>query len=442
MTFDFTGNVLTGLTNYLSPSSQKIRVLKELHRFRGFWLAEAIVSTMAEDTLSASPSGECVSIVYTGDNSKIAEAVSLLQSQINIDYILSTVVYDLLWYGEYYLRIKTDPKRGVISLEEDPDLAPWKVYSIWSAIGSRPEYLLINGQAVPTDKFLIFSLPPRDSFSLPPRIRIKGLKSGKGWWFRSGVSVLKPALSKLKELRLMEIAIPGIRLLNLLSPKYVGVQVPPGFPVDKVEEILERYDKVLNKNLKIARSGYLEIEDLLSKGVYVKAIPVSGEKGQLTSVDLSDSRYSSMSDELNDVRKSVCIAVGIPPSYVLGEEGLGRQDVLKQYVRYARKIRIIMQEVGRALKELVKKHLEILGYKAPNNSITVQFPHSINIEELDRVEYEDTLFSTISNTVSSLKGMEDSGIGVTKDSLLTFIQNKLSGMGLTVEEVQKSSGES
>ena len=437
--------VLLGLTNYLSPSSQKIRILRELNRFRDFWLAEAIISALSGDVLSVSPSGECVTISYTGDNSKIQDAIEQLQKQVDIDYALSNLIYDLAWYGEYNLDIKTDPSKGVVGLQESSRLAPWNTYSIWDATGTQPKYILINGKAVDAGNYLVLSLPPRSSFTLPPRVRIKGLKNtGKGYWFRSGTPILKPALPKLRELYLMEIAIPGARLLNLLSPKYVGIQVPPGLPVDKVEGLLERYDNMLNRNLKIARTGYLEIEDLLGKGVYVKSVPVAGDKGQITTIDLTDSRYGSMVDELQDVRKAVCIAVGVPPSYILGEEGLGRQDALKQYVRYARKVRMITQELGRGLKELVKKHLAILGYKTPEDTIKVQFTHSINIEELDRVEYEDTLFSTISNTVSSLKGLEDSGVRVTPDTLKAYLQNKLGSLGLSVEEVPpgEKSGES
>jgi len=436
--FDFGGSFLYGLESYLRPTSQKLRLLRELEFFQGFWLAEAIVETIADDVLAPSPSGECVDITYTGDNRKIKGAVEQLQEQVNIDFILSSIIHELLWFGEQYRRIKTDPGRGVVELVEEPELHPATAFTIWSSGSMSPDWVVIGKKAIKPEKLFILSLPPRITYQTPLGYSIKGVtgpKRKQHHRFKSGSSVLRSALSKLKEVYLLEIAIPGSRLLDMLSPKLVGIQVPPGMPMDKLEDMMERYDKMLNRNLKLARSGQIELEDLLSKGMYAKAIPIAGDKGQLSPIDLTDTRRQSLLEELQDARRAACSAASVPPSYVLGEEGATRQDTLKQHIRYARRVRTIQQEVGRAVKQLVKVHLEALGMRCPENQIAVQFKNTINIEELDRVEFEDTLFSTIANTASSLSGLKDVGVQVNSESLKKYLNAKLSGFGLTIEDV-------
>jgi len=408
----------------------KKEMVREVDQYKGTYMYNAVVDLLVEDSLAPASEGGNI-VTLTSDNSKIRRALDELQERVDLDRLVDHVIEDLLGYGEYTLRVVMDEKgvkEVVDDVEQDRVVA---VYSGW-----RPLFFLIHGggtmvrtqyRRVPPTEFLHFCLGRR-------RLRILVEGQNVREYVRVGRSVFHGVLDILRHLSIMSALVPAQFLQRLTKGSIIGLTVPESMSATEALDACRRYEQLLNRTLRVDQlSGTLSVSDVLSAAGRFKVVPVyGGERGSLQKMD---PRFEEQVDinVVEDMRKSLCATLGIPYSFIFGSEGGSpKGELLKSFSRYVRKLYGIRMAVRQALIQLALRHLERLGYMASPQQVQVRFESSlIQVEELDKIEFLDTMMNTLGNIVNQLTTVADS-VGGTLDGdvLVKFLDSYFRLVGL------------
>jgi len=385
-------------TLYQKVVAKKTAIVEMVDQHRDNYLYTGILNMMIEDSLAPNPITN--DIVYiTSPNATFKTKLDELQAKVNIDGILASFMDDFLSYGEYYLKMDVEAGKGITAIHDSVEQA--KTVAVYAE--AEPKFFMTNEKEkteLDSKQYAFFCLGGS-------KLRIKVDDKNMSEYVRMGKPMLWGTFDLLDQLSLLTVLIPASYVQKINSSSLIGVQVPDGTQAADLKEILQTYERVLNdKDININSSG-TRITDILASIGRFKAVPIFSTHGDLRK---ADPRFDEMQDVsvLEDLRKCICASIGVPYPFLFSGE-VSKNETLKLFARYVRKLGTIQRAVREGLTQIALSHLVNSGLSPKPSDIEVKFTNSlISVEDLDRLEYVDTLVSVVNNIATSLNGIATS----------------------------------
>jgi len=426
------------LTKFLEINETKKGIIADIDSIKNFYFSQLIVDRIMDDALN--PTGnehKLFDVKIKNSVGEVDEATSKLVNdfvdEFNIQKMIVDIANDLLYYGEYFLRIDVNgqgdehgTKKGIMTIHDDVDMTT--VIPVFR--DSDVSYYLSLGkkkiETLQPTSMIYFSLP-----SSRIRVKVDGLNE-KVLYLRMGKSVLYPSYGLIKELKFLENLVPLGFINDALATKLVSVSVPATTKPAEAQKIAQMYEKMVNKTLRVSTAEKSDDEILKTVGARVgevKVIPNFGDKGELQAEDFnSDSNYDEMHEKIVDIRKMALSTIGVPAS-IIDEEGI-KSDVIKDHIRYTKKLKSIQFALKEGLQRLIIVHLTNIGFRNyVKENIEITFLNILNTDDLERLEFLDLTVSMVDNFKSFVTDFEDHDeIDINMEEYVKFLNKQFATM--------------
>lgn len=442
---------LQSVLQYLNSSLSNVamtrdRYFKELAEYRNNYIVNGIYDILSNDILNDTTSAETL-IISCEKDQEIEDELKKFFDKIGIVEIIQSILPDLLHYGVYPLRPIVVEGKGVIDLVDD--LYPNQVIAITDT-KNEPLFYYVNNQIQNLDEYsagqgygyaqnqsylssgrrkkygyeykdisemCYFSIDLTFSKLLLPEDETQSIKSKspdflskilpRSLKIRTSQSFIYPVLDKLKEVLALDKYTVYKSLGEVLTPKLVGIPLPQTYNVDQLAEITQTYNDLINDN--ITKTQNLQnLEITLQELSAVKVIPIAGDRSTPTMIDTGRSVGDNNSniEALQDALGRLLNALGISKELFDGSQE--SKENLKTAVRYAKKVKRISKNIVRTLKFIALLHISA---KFPDKHILIsdldiQLRNNLNLDELQNLETQDLVISSIENIKNLLEGLE------------------------------------
>lgn len=444
-------SVLQFLNSSLSNVVQtRDRYFKELVEYRNNYIVNGIYDILSNDILNDTTSADSI-IVSCEKDEQVELEIKKVFDKLGIVEIIQSILPDLLHYGVYPIRPIVVEGKGVIDLVDD--LYPNQVIAITDT-KNEPLFYYVNNQVQNIDEYsngqgynqtqsylssgrrkkygyqykditeiVYFSIDLTFSKLLLPEEETQHIKSKtpdflskllpRSLKVRTSQSFIYPVLDKLKEVLALDKYTVYKSIGDVLTPKLVGIPLPQTYNVDQLADITQTYNDLINDN--ITKTQNLQnLEVTLQELASVKVIPIAGERSTPTMIDTgrnvgeNNSNLEAVADSLGRLLNSL----GIPKE--LFDGSLESKENIKTAIRYAKKVKRISKNIVRTLKFIALLHV---SSKFPDKNILIsdidiQLRNNLNLDELQNLETQDLVISSIENMKNLIEGLED----VVKDS--------------------------
>jgi len=379
---------------YFRGIFRKEEVFRVVKNYKENYLYTGILQLLVEDALSHDPiTNELVEL--SSDNPELNRELDILQERINVDELVSSIVEDLLSYGEYFLRVECEPGQGVIAVHDD--LNQTKQLAVYKGI--LPEFFLRKEKTsgglkeVEPNKMLHFCY----GYS-KIRIEVDGRQQNE--FLRMGKPIMWGTFNLLNYLDTLTALVPAMYVQKLNSTSIIGLAVSADTDPKDALEAAQRYESILNR-FTIGDDNEQLVSQILNAAGKFKCVPMWGDHGQLTE---NDPRWKAQIEVglFEELRRSIMASIGVPYGFVFGGD-TKKQDTLKQFTRYLRKLALIQRAIKNGLTQLAIIHLVAMNKKLNVEDVIVKFTNQIiAADELDKLEFIDTLVGVLLNTTKSL----------------------------------------
>jgi hypothetical protein len=413
--------------NFFNVGETKEQFIKEIDDIKDFYFTQMIIDRIIEDGLNPSAGKELFKIKVKDTNGErddtASEFLEEFANKMNLEKIVADIAHDILLYGEYALRLDVvsyqsgEKLKGVINIHDDVDIA--NVLPVYG--DSEIKYFLSvkdkKLQTLQPTEFVYFCLPGN-------RIKMKlDTLDDKIMHLRMGRSVIYPVLGLLKELKFLEEVVPEHFISKIQKTKLLGVAVPPKTKPSDAIEITKVFQRLVDNTLKRKQMNSSDalLNDIKGKTGDVKIIPMFGDKGSLESIDLgNDDAFDDLAEKILDIRKNIFLTIGLPTS-ILDEDG-SKGEIIKDHIRYTKKLKAIQTAVQEGLKQLFYIHLVNNGFSNYlKEDIEITFLNILNTDDLERLEYIDLMISMLDNFKSFVEDVDGGDYAsVNKKELVKF----------------------
>ena len=395
-----TKTILSSL--YEQSIVKKSDVISLVDKYKNTSFHVGAVTLLLDDALGINVTTNDI-VQLSSENKIIDKELKILQEQIDVDAIIRNIGEDLISYGEYILSVETDKKKGVIAVRDDVNqgetIAVYDQEVPESYLRKNLKLNIGKADQVEVDKYIHFCIGSR-------KIRIKLEDRTISEYVRIGRPLFWGNFELLGSLNLMNVLVPVSYLHKINSTSIIGITVSDNTEPEKALEICKTYEGILNKSIAVDTTGNVTIADVINAAGRFKVVPIfGGDRGALRNVD---PRYEVMTDTSvpEDMKRNICSSIGIPYEFLFGGGEKNRGETLKTFSRYVRRLLGIQLAIQYALQQLALIHLQIVkkDFTPSVSQIQVKFTNAlVNVEELDKIEFLDTLISTIGNAVEKVK---------------------------------------
>jgi hypothetical protein len=431
------------------PILDKQRMIETVEAYKDTFFHQMIVNLLVDDALSMDPvTGDVVEI--TTVNESLKPIVEGLQERIDLDAFISSIVEDVVAYGDYVVRVVNDGRK-VVALEDDIDQK--KVIVVYKA--GRPVCLVDYSEVTKNSddammnyvEFLHFSVNPRKiRLKLPDKVYEQVAKEGFTEYVRLGKPLFWGLWDLLNSLYILMVFYPVFCVQKLNATTVIGVKVPQETSVQRAWDIARKYQELLNVYTTVDERGRVALVDVIDTVGKYKVVPVWGdERGfmQLADPKLEESFALDIVEEL---KVTLCAALGVPYNFLFGSrEGMSKLDTLKSFSRYVKKVASIQRAIREGLYQLVRIEAKLQGLgDIPVQDIDVRFRNAlISTEHLDKLEFVTGMIETVRGTVESVNEIAGVLEGVVdKKKVVDFLNDYFGLVGLEgVVKVAKEGGE-
>ena len=424
------------LLNFNKISKTKEEIINGIDKIKDFYFSQMILERIIDDAFNPPANSDKFFSVSVEKFDKVDDTLTQILEdfsyKFNIENFIKDVAYDMLLYGEYYLKLdvvdvsEDSHNNGVINIHDDVDIK--NILPIFK--DGDISYYVVKEK----NKLRVANPSEYVSFILPGnRIKLKMDNEiiinddEKITHIKMGKSVLYPIYGILNELQFFEQMIPIRFMHDSMKTLLVSVQVPSTTKPAEASQIAKAFENMINNTLtfKAAKTPEDFLKELQSKSGNVKVIPNWGEKGEIDAKDLaSEINYDNLFEKINDLRKYCLNTIGLP-SNIIDEENL-KSDVIKENIRYTKKLKTIQSAIAEGLKTLFYIHLVNLGFtNIYKDDIKINYLNTLNIDDIEKLEYIDLMVSMFDNFNSFVdnisSNLEDKGIEVDTEEYINFI---------------------
>jgi len=415
----------------------KQRMIEVVEAYKDTFFHQMIVNLLVDDALSVDPvTGNVVEI--TTVNEILKPIVEGLQERIDLDAFISSIVEDVVAYGDYVVRVVNDGRK-VVALEDDIDQK--KVVVVYKA--GRPVCLVDYSEVMKNSddamisyvEFLHFSVSPRKvRLKLPDRVYEQVAKEGFTEYVRIGKPLFWGLWDLLNSLYILMVFYPVFAVQKLNATTVVGVRVPQETSVQRAWDIARKYQELLNVYTTVDERGRVALVDVVDTVGKYKVVPVWGDERGF--VQLMDPRIeeSFALDIVEELKVTLCASLGVPYSFLFGSrEGTTKLDALKSFSRYIKKVASIQRAIREGLYQLVRIEAKLHGLGDISvEEVDVRFRNAlISTEHLDKLEFIAGMIDTVRGSVEAVN--EIVGVleaKVNKEKIVEFLNSYFGMIGL------------
>lgn len=402
-------------------------IFNEIDRIANHHLATTIKDIIISDGFNDLCGNNAISILYRDDNKEKAERYSddikiFLKRTGFIDILKDCVANEGLNYGEIFLSTPVKNGYGVEYISDDLMLRELiGVYKNTRLLGAVKFEIIVKDRVsgksfIPAEKISHFML----GYKKIPIIITKNFnkKYDIPEKIRCAYPILTPVIDLITQYNQLEEIRTALEINKATQPVVMGLGVSPNQDMAEIMREIQQWSVSLNKNRKniVDNLNSLDVSSILQSMQQIQLVPYSVEEGtnsmRQVSITYSD---SDLTDKINDLRKSIALAVGVPESYLTSSSYLGnketKEDSLLTNPRYSRMLSNIQQLIAKGIIDLIYKHLTakytnaegIVTQSIDREKIEVLFKSATNLN--DRLEDENLLLNA--ETVGSLVNVID-----------------------------------
>lgn len=391
-------------------------------------LASSIKEIIISEGFCELGNNSSITVKYTDDENP--EKAKMFNESIQrmlkrtkfLDILEECIVNEGISYSEIFLTTKFERGRGLVRVDDDLDIREhialyrntdfvgaleFKIEGKNNAVGKKfinPEFIshfMLNYEKIP----VILAKNFVEKYKLPEKIR-----------------VAKPLLLDVVELILqydiLEKLSSAIEINQATQPIFMGIGISPDQDMGEISRNLQEWSNVLNKNKNnvINSLETLDVSQLLQYMQQIELVPYSQDEGTNTMRQIQvNYKDSNLTDKINNLRKIIAQAVGIPESYLATMTYQGakdtKEDALHTNPRFSRMLTKIQQLIAKGIRDVIYKHLKfqysntegICTRKIDKDNIEVLFDSATNLNS--RLENENMILNA--QAMSDLLGMVD-----------------------------------
>ena len=391
-------------------------------------LASSIKEIIISEGFCELGNNSSITVKYTDEENK--EKAKMFNESIQrmlkrtkfLDILEECIVNEGMSYSEIFLTTKFERGRGLVRVDDDLDIREhialyrntdfvgaleFKIEGKNNAVGKKfinPEFIshfMLNYEKIPVKLAKNFV----EKYKLPEKIR-----------------VAKPLLLDVVELILqydiLEKLSSAIEINQATQPIFMGIGISPDQDMGEISRNLQEWSNVLNKNKNnvINSLETLDVSQLLQYMQQIELVPYSQDEGTNTMRQIQvNYKDSNLTDKINNLRKIIAQAVGIPESYLATMTYQGakdtKEDALHTNPRFSRMLTKIQQLIAKGIRDVIYKHLKfqysnaegVCTRKIDKDNIEVLFDSATNLNS--RLENENMILNA--QAMSDLLGMVD-----------------------------------
>ena len=350
-------------------------------------------------------------------------------------------------YGELFLSKKGENGRGIIEVVDDIELRDHiAIYSKANFLGAvrleqgRRSVSVLDGDFIPASQIAHFMLNYE-------RKNLHITVGGKNYEkmqqiikekIRCASPILEPVIDLIKQYNQLEVISGAIELARAIQPILLGVGVSPEQDLGKITKQLQDWSNALNKNknsvLNSIQSDLINQETLLKNMNTIELVPydVENNANAMRQIMLNYGE-TNLIEKINDIRKTIAMAVGIPEQYISTTTYNGQKDTKEDTIQtnpcYSMMLSRIQILIAKGIKDFAYDHLRvkysneagILKRDIDRDKIEVIFQSSTNLN--DRLENESMMLrgemmSSLLSVIDSVAGSPNVQVKVITDNFL------------------------
>lgn len=349
-------------------------------------------------------------------------------------------------YGELFLSKKAENGRGIIEVVDDIELrdhiAIYSKANLLGAIRLKPgkRSAVLDGDFIPASEIAHFMLNyERKNLHIVVGSknyeRIHALIKEK---IRCAAPILEPVIDLIKQYNQLEQISAAIELARAIQPILLGVGVSPEQDISKITKQLQDWSNALNKNknsvINSIQSDLVSQETLMKNMNTIELIPydVENNANAMRQIQLNYGE-TNLTEKINDVRKTIAMAVGIPEQYISTTTYNGQKDTKEDTIQtnpcYSMMLSRIQILIAKGIRDFAYDHLRakystedgILRRDIDKDKIEVIFQSSTNLN--DRLENESMMLrgemmSSLLSVIDSVAGSPNVQVKVNTDLFL------------------------
>ena len=350
-------------------------------------------------------------------------------------------------YGELFLSKRGENGRGIIEVVDDIELRDHlAIYSKANFLGAvrlkqgRRSQSVLDGDFIPASQIAHFMLNYE-------RKNLHITVGGKNYEkmqqiikekIRCASPILEPVIDLIKQYNQLEVISGAIELARAIQPILLGVGVSPEQDLGKVTKQLQDWSNALNKNknsvLSSIQSDLINQETLLKNMNTIELVPydVENNANAMRQIMLNYGE-TNLIEKINDIRKTIAMAVGIPEQYISTTTYNGQKDTKEDTIQtnpcYSMMLSRVQILIAKGIKDFAYDHLRvkysneagILKRDIDRDKIEVIFQSSTNLN--DRLENESMMLrgemmSSLLSVIDSVAGSPNVQVKVITDNFL------------------------
>ena len=350
-------------------------------------------------------------------------------------------------YGELFLSKRGENGRGIIEVVDDIELRDHiAIYSKANFLGAvrlkqgRRSQSVLDGDFIPASQIAHFMLNYE-------RKNLHITVGGKNYEkmqqiikekIRCASPILEPVIDLIKQYNQLEVISGAIELARAIQPILLGVGVSPEQDLGKITKQLQDWSNALNKNknsvLNSIQSDLINQETLLKNMNTIELVPydVENNANAMRQIMLNYGE-TNLIEKINDIRKTIAMAVGIPEQYISTTTYNGQKDTKEDTIQtnpcYSMMLSRVQILIAKGIKDFAYDHLRVkysneagvLKRDIDRDKIEVIFQSSTNLN--DRLENESMMLrgemiSSLLSVIDSVAGSPNVQVKVITDNFL------------------------
>ena len=382
---------------------QRNYLLSQIDRISGHWIAHAIKAIIASDGFNDLCSKYDIYIRYTDEDNKeksekLSEDIgSLLRRTGFLDILKDCVMNEGLDYCELFLTTPATNGYGIEYVSDNlstrEHIGIYKNTKLLGAIrfeinakgaikgrefikADQLSHFLLGYKKIP----LSISKNFNKKYNIPEKIRC-------------AYPILTPVIDMIIQYDQLSKLQAALEMIKATQPIVMGVGVSAENNMTEIIRQLQEWGLTLNENKNniVGSLDTCDTSTILQSMYNILMIPYSVDEGvnalKQVAVNFPD---SNLSEVLDDLRRSIALALGIPEQYIALVKGGAKEnkdDHISTNPRYSKMLSMIQQSLAKGIVEFIYKHLKsrytnaegILTEVIDKDKIEVLFKSSTNI---------------------------------------------------------------
>ena len=407
---------------------QRNQLLSQIDRVSGHWISYAIKACIASDGFNDLCSKTDIFIQYTDPENKeksehfTQDIKDLLKRTSFVDILKDCVMNEGLDYCELFLSTPVRRGYGVEYVSDNlstrEHIGIYKNTNLLGAIrfeitprgsiagkefikGDRISHFLLGYKKIP----LIISKTFNKKYNIPEKIRC-------------AYPILTPVIDMIIQYDQLQKLQTALEMIKATQPIVMGVGVSSENNMTDIIRQLQEWGLTLNENKNniIGNLDTCDTASIMQSMYNVLMIPYSVEEGVNSLKQVAvDFPNSNLPQVLDDLRRSIALAIGLPEDYIAMAQGGAKEnkdDHISTNPRYSKMLSMIQQSLSKGVIDFISKHLiarytnskGILTQTVEKDKIEVLFKSSTNINN----KLEDERLMLKAENMNSMVNVIDS----------------------------------